>query len=93
MLTIKYVPPSLPLAADLPDLPENSDLPRQYSRLRLYMVGSKEDTGHGVNYLHKGGRIDRINWSHTIVVPENGIIIQRDPGDVLRYLQRDRLFQ
>jgi hypothetical protein len=47
------------------------------------MVGSKQDAGHAVDYLHKGGRIERIDWSHAIVVPENGIIVQRDLGDVL----------
>ncbi len=24
--------------------------------------------------------------------PENGIVIRRDPGDVLKYLQRDKQF-
>jgi hypothetical protein len=61
-------------------------------RLRLYLVGSDADTESAIAYLHVRGCIERIEWSHAIAVPENGIVIRRDPGDVLRYLQRDRQF-
>jgi hypothetical protein len=72
-------------------LPENLQ-PRQHKRLRLYLVGSPADTQQTIHYLHTGGSIDRIHWSRVIAIPENGILIQRDPGNVLRYLQRDRQF-
>jgi|GEM_PF-5254911 len=32
-------------------------------------------------------------WSRAIDIPENGVIIRPDSGDVLRYSQRDRLFR
>ena len=92
MLTNEYVLSSPAREAALPELPENSALPRQHKRLRLYLVGSPADTQQTIHYLHAGGRIEYILWSHIIAIPENGILIQRDPGDVLRYLQRDRQF-
>ena len=45
-----------------------------------------------VNYLHLHGCIDRDEWSRDIEVPEGGLLIRPDPGDVLRYLQRYRRF-
>lgn len=37
------------------------------------------------------GYAERIEWSRIIAIPENGIVIRPDPGDVLRYLQRSRV--
>lgn len=62
-------------------------------RVRLYLVGSDADTQAVIDPLHIGGRIDRIEWTQQPrVIPANGVLIRRDPGDVLRYLQRERLF-
>ena len=92
MLTNEYILPSLAGEAALPELSENSAPPRRHKRLRLYLVGSPADTQQTIHYLQAGGRIEHLLWSHVIPIPENGILIQRDPGDVLRYLQRDRQF-
>ncbi|MGD1858937.1 MAG: hypothetical protein ACFB0E_03080 [Leptolyngbyaceae cyanobacterium] len=93
MVTTQYFLPSLAPEAALSALPANDAQPRQHKRLRLYLVGSAADTQQTIHYLHTGGRIERIHWSRMIAVPENGILIRRDPGDVLRYLQRDRQFE
>ena len=92
MLTIQYVLSSPFTEAALPPLSGNHSQSRGRRRLRLYLVGSATDTQQTVDYLHVRGCIERIEWSHTIAVPENGIVIRRDPGDVLRYLQRERQF-
>lgn len=93
MLHIQYfLSSSLPEAA-LPRLAENPpSLQPKRRRLRLYLVGSPADTQHTIDYLHVRGCIERIEWSHEIEVPASGIIVRRDPGDVLRYLQRNRQF-
>jgi hypothetical protein len=92
MVTTQYFLPSPECEAALPAVPENTAHPRQHKRLRLYLVGSEADTQQTIHYLHAGGRIEHIHWSRVIAIPENGVLIQRDPGDVLRYLQRDRQF-
>ena len=92
MLTIQYVLPSPFAEAAPPVLPEKESEPPRRRRLRLYLVGSKDDVQHTVNYLHLHGCIDRAEWSRDIEVPEGGLLIRPDPGDVLRYLQRYRRF-
>ncbi|MEO0378010.1 MAG: hypothetical protein AAF329_26125 [Cyanobacteria bacterium P01_A01_bin.17] len=89
MLKIQYFAPSPPPEAAPPGLSGNSVLPRRRRRVRLYLVGAPEDTQHIIDGLHVRGCIERIEWSHAIAVPESGIIIRQDPGDVLRYLQRE----
>lgn len=92
MLTIQYALSSSAPKATLSELPANSVQPRQHKRLRLYLVGSPEDTQQTIHYLQSGGRIEHILWSQVIPIHENRILIRCDPGDVLRYLQRDRQF-
>ena len=86
MLQIKYVLPSAMAAQPL--LPENPPEQPRRRRLRLYLVGSKEDTQRAIDHLHLLGYAERIEWSRVIAIPENGLVIRPDPGDVLRYLQR-----
>lgn len=90
MLQIQYFAPSpLPEAARF-GLAENFSAPTRRRRLRLYIVGDPDDAQHAIDYLHLHSCIDRIEWSHEIAVPHGGVVIRRDPGDVLRYLQRYR---
>ena len=86
MLQIKYVLPSAMAAQPL--LLENPPEQPRRRRLRLYLVGSKEDTQRAIDHLHLLGYAERIEWSRVIAIPENGLVIRPDPGDVLRYLQR-----
>jgi hypothetical protein len=73
--------------ACFPDLPLAVT---QRRRLRHYLVGTPDDTQHAIDRLHLLGYLERVNWSHAIDIPENGLIIRPDSGDVLRYSQRDR---
>jgi hypothetical protein len=57
-------------------------------RLRLYLIGSDADTRSAIASLHHLGYAEQFEWSPVIDIPENGLFIQPDPGDVLRYLQR-----
>ena len=86
MLQIKYVLPSAMAAQPL--LLENPPEQPRRRRLRLYLVGSEEDTQRAIDHLHLLGYAERIEWSRVIAIPENGLVIRPDPGDVLRYLQR-----
>jgi hypothetical protein len=88
MNTHCFLPSPLP-EAGLTPLATPPISPSHRKRLRLYLVGSEADAESAISYLHVRGCIDRIEWSHAIAVPENGIIIRHDPGDVLRYLQRE----
>ncbi|MGJ3251822.1 MAG: hypothetical protein ACFE0J_11915 [Elainellaceae cyanobacterium] len=96
MLKIQYVCSSsiegttLPLLGDRP--PYRHPQPRR-RRLRLYIVGSQADTQNAVDTLHVLGYAERFEWSRAIAIPDGGITIQRDQGDILRYLQRDRLVE
>ena len=92
MLTIQYVLPSPVVEAAQPLWPENESEPPRRRRLRLYLVGSPDDTQHTIDHLHIRGCIDRAEWSREIGIPEGGILIRPDEGDVLRYLQRYRRF-
>jgi hypothetical protein len=57
-------------------------------RLRLYLVGSEADTQSAIASLHHLGYAEQFEWSQVIHIPENGLLVRPDPGDVLRYLQR-----
>ena len=92
MLTIQYILPSPIAEAARSELPKKESEPPQRRRLRLYLVGSPDDTQHTINHLHLRGCIERGEWSHEIEIPEGGVIIRPDDGDVLRYLQRYRRF-
>lgn len=61
-----------------------------HRRLRHYLVGAPDDAQHAIDRLHLLGYLERISWSHAIDIPENGLIIRPDAGDVLRYSQRQR---
>ncbi len=90
MLRIQYVwssPISEEAQFSLPPL--TCELPRR-RRLRLYLVGSPADTQHEVDRLHLLHYAERFEWSRAAPLAENGILIQPDAGDVLRYLQRNR---
>ena len=63
MLQIKYVLPSAMAAQSL--LPENPPEQPRRRRLRLYLVGSKEDTQRAIDHLPVGlRRTHRVEPSH-----------------------------
>ena len=88
MLKIQYVLPFPLVEAAQSPPPENPSVRPRRRRLRLYLVGSEADTQRAIDCLHVLGYAERFEWSRVIVIPESGLIIRPDPGDVLRYLQR-----
>ena len=68
---------------------ENTPLEIARRRLRHYLVGSPTDTQHTIDQLHLLGYLERIVWSQPVQLSEEGVIIRPDPGDILRYTQRE----
>ncbi|MBD0336709.1 MAG: hypothetical protein ICV62_14570 [Cyanobacteria bacterium Co-bin13] len=90
MLKIQYFLPSPLVEAAQPPASELPPVQPRRRRLRLYLVGSESDTQSAIDSLHHLGYAERFEWSRVISIPENGLLIRPNPGDVLRYLQRYR---
>ncbi|HEY9877576.1 MAG TPA: hypothetical protein V6D29_03915 [Leptolyngbyaceae cyanobacterium] len=84
-----FQPSPLDEAANPPACEHTPEQPRR-RRVRLYLVGSETDTQGIIDRLHLLDFTERIEWSRVIAIPENGVVIRPDSGDVLRYLQRYR---
>ena len=89
MLHVQAFQPPYPIEFTPTAMPNHPMDHSKQRRLRHYLVGSPTDTQHAIDRLHRLGYLDRLNWIHTIEIPENGLIIRPDPGEVLRYTQRD----
>jgi len=90
MLKIEYRLPPFSLKAAPAAVNDTATRGARRRCLRHYLVGSKEDTQRVIDRLYLLGYLDRLDWSDVIDIPENGIVIRPDPGDVLRYTERDR---
>ncbi|HEY9878461.1 MAG TPA: hypothetical protein V6D29_08395 [Leptolyngbyaceae cyanobacterium] len=90
MLQIQYFLPSPLVEGAQPPASVHPPEQLRRRRLRLYLVGSEADTQGAIDSLHLLGYAERFEWSRVISIPENGLVIRPDPGDVLRYLQRYR---
>ncbi|MFG6102384.1 hypothetical protein U2F10_09040 [Leptothoe sp. EHU-05/26/07-4] len=93
LATLQYLIPQSPflMTFDTDNIPmENA--PHRH-RLRYYLVGSPTDTQQAIDRLHLLGYLERIIWSQPIQLSEAGVIIRPDPGDVLRYTQREFINQ
>ncbi|HEY9760923.1 MAG TPA: hypothetical protein V6D07_00270 [Trichocoleus sp.] len=90
MLQIQYFLSSPLMEAAQPPAFVDPTLQPRRRRLRLYLVGSEADTQGAIDSLHLLDYAERIEWSRVISIPENGLLVRPDPGDVLRYLQRYR---
>ncbi|MBE9069272.1 hypothetical protein IQ260_21755 [Leptolyngbya cf. ectocarpi LEGE 11479] len=64
---------------------ENIPMQPHRRRLRHYLV----ETQHVIDRLHLLGYFERIVWSQPVQLSEDGLIICPDPGDILRYTQRE----
>ncbi|HEY9879717.1 MAG TPA: hypothetical protein V6D29_14760 [Leptolyngbyaceae cyanobacterium] len=91
MLQIQYFLPTPLEASAQPPAPVTPTVQPGRRRLRLYLVGSEADTHSAIDSLHMLGYAERFEWSRVITIPENGLLVRPDSGDVLRYLQRYRL--
>jgi hypothetical protein len=81
-LSSPYAEATQPAALQIPQV-----RPRR-RRLRLYLVGSEADTRGAITSLHHLGYAEQFEWSPVVEIPEGGLLVRPDPGDVLRYLQR-----
>ncbi|GAB4477791.1 MAG: hypothetical protein OHK0037_39760 [Elainellaceae cyanobacterium] len=89
MLPIQYVwssPVSEATQFLLPPL--TCELPHR-RRLRHYIVGLPEDAQMAIDRLHLLRYAERFEWTRAVQIPQNGIVINSRPGEVLRYLHRD----
>ena len=58
--------------------------------LRHIVLGSREGVDEAVKQLHLLKYAEQFEWSRAIAIPETGVLITPNQGDVLRYLVRWR---
>ncbi|HHP7244955.1 MAG TPA: hypothetical protein ACFE0H_09750 [Elainellaceae cyanobacterium] len=58
--------------------------------LRHILLGSTNGVQSTINHLHVLGYVEQRLWSPLLQVPETGIIITPEQGDVMSYLVRWR---
>jgi hypothetical protein len=59
-------------------------------RLRHLVIGSLEGVRGAINHLHLLRYAEQLEWSHLVMIPESGILITPEQGEVLSYLLRHR---
>ncbi|MBD0337390.1 MAG: hypothetical protein ICV62_18030 [Cyanobacteria bacterium Co-bin13] len=89
MLQIQYFLSSPHQETALPPAPINPPVQPGRRRVRLYLVGSEDDTQRVISTLHVLGFAEHFEWTQTVHIPENGFVVYPNPGDVLRFLRRD----
>ena len=58
--------------------------------LRHILIGSRDGVEQAVHQLHALTYAEQFQWSQPIVIPEQGITLTPDQGEVMRYLIRWR---
>ena len=59
-------------------------------RLRHLVIGSTEGVQGAINHLHLVQYAERLEWSRQFTIPESGIVITPEQGEVFSYLLRYR---
>ncbi|MBE9156834.1 hypothetical protein IQ265_08320 [Nodosilinea sp. LEGE 06152] len=59
-------------------------------RLRHLAIGSPEGVQGAINHLHLLQYAERLEWSRQFTIPESGILITPEQGEVFSLLLRDR---
>jgi hypothetical protein len=59
-------------------------------RLQHIIIGSEAGVQGAINYLHLLRYAERLEWSRLFAVPEAGLLIVPQPGEVFSYLLRYR---
>ena len=59
-------------------------------RLRHLVIGSPEGVRGAINYLHLLHYAEQREWSQLVTIPESGIVITPEQGEVFSLLMRDR---
>ena len=76
--------PSIPILLSAPNPRPGREL------LRHILLGSREGVDEAVKRLHLLRYAEQFEWSREIEVPETGILITPNQGEVLRFLVRWR---
>ena len=58
--------------------------------LRHLIIGSRQGVRSAINTLQVLNYADQSTWSQLIAIPESGIVLTPEQGEVLSYLIRDR---
>jgi hypothetical protein len=59
-------------------------------RLRHFVIGSPEGVQGAINHLHLLNYTERLEWSRLFTIPDSGILITPEQGEVFSYLLRHR---
>ena len=59
-------------------------------RLRHLVIGSPEGVRGAIHHLHVLTYAEQREWSRLVTIPESGILITPDQGEVFSYLLRYR---
>ncbi|PSN11242.1 hypothetical protein C7293_25030 [filamentous cyanobacterium CCT1] len=59
-------------------------------RLRHLVIGSPEGVRDTINLLHVLRYTDQATWSQLVTIPQSGILITPEQGEVFSLLRRDR---
>ncbi|MEA5451204.1 hypothetical protein VB780_21670 [Leptolyngbya sp. CCNP1308] len=59
-------------------------------RLRHLVIGSTDGVQGAINHLHLLQYAERLEWSRLFTIPESGILITPEQGEVFSYLLRYR---
>jgi hypothetical protein len=76
-------------AATSPLLLANSEAQPGRERLRHLVIGSPEGVQGAINHLHLLQYAERLEWSRQLTIPESGILITPEQGEVFSLLLRD----
>ncbi|TVQ06166.1 MAG: hypothetical protein EA368_17765 [Leptolyngbya sp. DLM2.Bin27] len=68
----------------------NSNLRPERERLRHLVIGSTEGVRGAINYLHLLQYAEQREWSQLVTIPDSGILITPEQGEVFSLLRRDR---
>ncbi|WP_017302173.1 hypothetical protein [Nodosilinea nodulosa] len=73
-----------------PLLLANSESQPGRERLRHLVIGSPEGVRGAINHLHLLRYTEQREWSRQFTIPESGILITPEQGEVFSYLLRYR---
>ncbi|MBD1918476.1 MULTISPECIES: hypothetical protein [Cyanophyceae] len=73
-----------------PLLLANPDAQPGRERLRHLVIGSPEGVQGAINHLHLLNYAERLEWSRLFTIPDSGILITPEQGEVFSYLLRHR---
>jgi hypothetical protein len=59
-------------------------------RLRHLVIGSPDGVRGAINHLHLLRYAEQREWSRLVTIPESGILITPEQGEVFSLLKRDR---